>query len=208
LDVAILMTGLILIPAQCWIAALAPVLVPLVFGSQWTNAVLPLQLICLATLLRFPARYLRQAEFADGATRRGLGMSIVTTALALAGFEFGLLGWGLPGCAFGFLAGSALGLWASIWLARDVAGLSWGRLTLMFGSALTAAGCAVLTLYACGHILGLEVPQTGSAAASSVLAIASSGVFAIACLSLLAITNRSTLALGWRLAGRAMGRRP
>ena len=33
LDLAILMTGLIVIPAQCGIAALAPVLVPLVFGS-------------------------------------------------------------------------------------------------------------------------------------------------------------------------------
>jgi O-antigen/teichoic acid export membrane protein len=206
LDVAILMTGLILIPAQCWIAALAPILVPLIFGSQWTEAVLPLQLICLATLLRFPARYLRQAEFADGATRRGFGMSVVTTVLALAGFEVGLIGWGLAGAGAGFLAGSAAGLWASIALARDVAGLSWNRLWLMFGAGLAAGAASIIALYAAGRALDVAVPPAGLPAASAVLVTTATAVFAAVCLALLAITSRSTLAVGWRLAKRAFGR--
>jgi teichuronic acid exporter len=206
LDMAILMTGLILIPAQCWIAALAPILVPLVFGSQWTEAVLPLQLICLATLLRFPARYLRQAEFADGATRRGFGMSVVTTVLALSGFELGLLGWGLAGAAAGFLAGSAAGLWASMALARDIAGLSWNRLWLMLGAGLVAGAVSTVSLYAAGRVLDVPVPPADLLVASGALVATATGVFAAVCLLLLGITNGPTLAIGWRLAKRAFGR--
>jgi O-antigen/teichoic acid export membrane protein len=206
LDVAVLMTGLVLVPAQCWIAALAPVLVPIVFGSQWTEAILPLQLMCLATLLRFPARYLRQAEFADGATRRGLGMSIATTALALAGFVVGLLWWGLPGCTLGFLAGSALGLWASMRLARDIPGLSWGRLWLMFGAGLAAGAGSTVTLIATGQVaIGAALPVY-TLASSALPAILATAVFAAICMALLAVTNCSALAVARRLAGLALGR--
>ena len=205
LNLAILMTGLVLVPAQCAIAALAPVLVPIVFGGQWSDAVPPLQMICRATLLRFPARYLRQAEFAAGATRRGLGMSIVTTVLALTGFEAGLLGWGLPGSGAGFLIGAALGLWASIRLAADMPGLSWSRLWLLIGSGLAAAAGALAALYGGGRMLGLSIPPAGAVVASVVLVAAASAVFGAICLALIVVTNRSTLETGWRLARRATG---
>ena len=208
LDTAILMTALILVPAQCWIAAVAPVLVPLVFGSQWSEAVVPLQLICLGTLLRFPARYLRQAEFADGATRRGLGMSVATTILALGSFEVGLLCWGLPGAAAGFLVGAGLGLGASIWLARDVAGLSWRRFWLLIGAGAIAGSGAILTLRMTGQWLGMTWPPTHASLASVATAGAATAIFGSVFLALLILTNRVTLTLGLRLALRSVGRLP
>ncbi|HEX7491575.1 MAG TPA: oligosaccharide flippase family protein, partial [Candidatus Limnocylindrales bacterium] len=206
LDTAILMTALILVPAQCWIAAVAPVVVPLVFGSQWSDAVVPLQFICLATLLRFPARYLRQAEFAAGASGRGLGMSIATTILALVAFELGLLGWGLPGAAAGFLLGTALGLGASIWLARDISGLSWRHFWLLICSGVVAGAGALAALRMTTQWLVTDPPQ----AHSSITEVAAAGVatilFGVVYLALLVITNRSTLQIGRRLALRSIAR--
>jgi O-antigen/teichoic acid export membrane protein len=207
LDTAILMTALILVPAQCWIASVAPVLVPLFFGSQWSEAVVPLQLICLGTLLRFPARYLRQAEFAAGASGRGLGMSIATTILALISFEVGLIGWGLPGAALGFLVGAGLGLLASIWLARDVAGLSWRHFWLMVGSGCVAGAGALGTLRFSGQLLGMSWPPAHPSIAGIAAAGAASVFFGVACLALLVLTNKAPLLVGWRLALRAVGRR-
>ena len=208
LDTAILMTALIVVPAQCWIAAVAPVAVPLVFGSQWSEAVVPLQLICLGTLLRFPARYLRQAEFADGDKTRGLGMSMATTILALASFEIGLVGWGLQGAAAGFLIGAGLGLVASIWLARDIAGLSWRRFWLMTLSGVLACAGALAALRGLGQWLGMSWPPTHSSMAGVAAAGVATALFGVVCLALLVVTNRATLMVGWRLVLLAVGRRP
>lgn len=207
LDAAILMTGLIMIPAQCWIAALAPVLVPLVFGSQWSDAVLPLQIICLGTLLRSPARYLRQAEFAQGASHRGLGMSFATTALALGPFALGLIWWGLPGSAIGFLVGAVLGLGASAWLAGGTLSLSWQRFGLMIGAGLAAAAAAIGTLTVAGGWLGLTWPTAQWSVAIVVEASLATIVFGAVGLGLLVLTNRATLAMGLRLAWREVGHR-
>jgi PST family polysaccharide transporter len=209
LDAAILMTGLVVIPAQCWIAALAPVLVPLVFGPQWSGAILPLQIICIGTLLRFPARYLRQAEFADGKTRRALSMSVALTLLALVAFVVGLVGWGLTGAAVGFLVGAALGLGASIWLAEDFLRLSWRRFWLTVGAGIGSGAVAVLTLSAAGSSLGLAASlAAGPPVARAIAAMLATAAFGVVCLGLLFLTNRAMLAMGVRLGLRAIGRRP
>jgi teichuronic acid exporter len=208
LDLAILMTGLIVIPAQCGIAALAPVLVPLVFGTQWSEAILPIQILCLGTLFRFPARYLRQAEFADGESKRALGMSTATAILALSAFFLGLIWWGLPGSAVGFLVGAALGLVASIWLARDMSGLSWGRFWLMVGAGVAAGTGALLTLHTNGQWQGLTWVSSQSFLSGVIASGIASVVFGVACMALLVVTNRPELKVGWRLAWQAIGRRP
>jgi PST family polysaccharide transporter len=209
LHAAILMTGLIVIPAQCWIAALAPILVPLVFGPQWSGAIVPLQIICLGTLLRFPARYLRQAEFANGATRRAVSMSCATTLFALVSFAIGLVGWGLTGAAVGFLVGAALGLGASIWLAGDFLQLSWRRFWLATAAGVGSGLVAMAALYGAGKWLGLATSLSdGPIAARVATAALASAVFGVVCLGLLLLTNRATLAMGLRLASRAVGREP
>jgi teichuronic acid exporter len=204
MDVAILMTGLIVIPAQCWIAAIAPVLVPAVFGSQWSDAVVPVQIICLATLLRFPARYLRQAEFAEGASRRGLVMSVVTTLLALASFAVGLFGWGLPGASCGFLVGAVLSLGASAWLAWDMLELSWRPFGLLLGSGLAAAAAGGLTLTSAGLWFGPLGPSPAPLWANLAAVGLASIVFGIVCLGLLLATSRPVVRLGWRLVDRSI----
>jgi teichuronic acid exporter len=207
LDAAILMTGLIVIPVQCWIAALAPILVPLVFGSQWSDAILPLQIICLGTLLRFPTRYLRQAEFAEGASRRGLSMSFATTVLALGPFALGLLWWGLPGSAIGFLVGAILGLAVSARLAQQMFRLSWRPFALVTGAGVVATATALLTLHFVGGWLDVTWPTAKWSLAIAVEAGLGTVVFSAVCLGLLMTTNRTALVMGLRLAGQAIARK-
>ncbi len=204
LDTAILMTGLIVIPAQCWIAAVAPVLVPMVFGSQWSEAIVPVRIICLATLLRFPARYLRQAEFAEGRSRRGLAMTFATTLLALGSFGVGLIGWGLPGSAVGFLVGALLGLGASAWLAWGALQMSWRPFGLLLAAGLGAGGVAASTVL----LVGRSLSPSGSAADSPwstlLASVLATLVFAGTCSALLYLTSRPVLMMGRRWAARSI----
>jgi hypothetical protein len=133
-------------------------------------------------------------------------MSVATTVLALASFEVGLLFWGLPGAAAGFLIGAGLGLVASIWLARDVSGLSWRRFGLLTLSGGVAGAAALAVLRMTGQWLGMAWPPGQASVAGMAAAVVATVTFGALCLALVVATNRSTLATGWRLAARAIGR--
>jgi O-antigen/teichoic acid export membrane protein len=145
LSAATMLTALFMVPFQCLLAALAPILVPLVFGDRWQPAVLPLQFICLGTLFRFPARYLRQTVFAEGDSRRGLGIAAACLVLAVVPVVPGLLVGGLPGIGLGFLVGALLGLVATVWLARPYVRLDWRPFSRLIGVGLVAGGLAFAT---------------------------------------------------------------
>ena len=196
---AVMMTSLILVPAQCLLAALAPVIVPLVFGARWGDAILPLQLISLATLLRYPARYLRQAEFARGDARLALAMTALTTFLALGCFAAGLLLGGLPGSATGFALSALLGLLGSAWLAGRTLTVGWRPFALALGAGIVAAAAGRMVLL-------LTAAATMDPAAAWVSAVVAGGVFTGVFGVLLLLTNRQMLAMGIRLAGRSVGR--
>ena len=204
LETAVLMSALVLAPAQMWLAALAPAAVPFVFGVQWQEAILPLQLLCVATLFRFPARYLRQLEFAQGATRRGLAMSIGTTALTLVCSIAGLSILGLSGAALGFLVGSVAGLGISIRLAEGAPGLAWKGYWSIIGTGAAAGLAGVAAL---DGIVGALFSGSSSAtnAESAIVAGAlATSVFSLVCLVGLFVTSRPALRLAWQLA-RASG---
>ncbi len=206
LESAILLTALLVIPIQCWIVAMAPVLIPLVFGGQWTPAIFLVQIICLGTLIRFPTRYLRQAVFARGESRRGLSISFAATACALLAYTSGLVLLGLPGSAVGFLAGAAAGLFAAIWLARDMIRLTWKRFLLMLAAGLlaTLAGTAALN----GTSAWLPLHWSSQASATAIVAtIVATIAYGAVCSLILFSTSRPTIAMAWRLAMRAANRR-
>jgi teichuronic acid exporter len=208
LDGAILMTGLIVVPVQCWMAAVAPLLVPLVFGAKWDGAILPLQIICLGTLLRFPARYVRQAEFAAGKSRLGLTMTAVTTFIAVVAFALGLAVDGLPGGAVGFLIGAAVGLAATARLGRDAVPVQWRPFLMLLVSGVSACGAAVISVALIGGLVAPYMEAGVSAAAQVETAAAASVVFGAACLGMLLVTSREPLGMAQRLAGRALQAHP
>jgi PST family polysaccharide transporter len=186
------LTALVVVPAQCSLAAFAPVLVPALFGPQWTDAVVPTQIVCVAMLFRFPARYLRQTVFAEGATGRGTAVAVVGLILALAPIWPGLVIGGLPGGAIAFLIGAGTGLVATAWLARGYVRPDWGPYLRMVVAGLVSGGVALAAM-------GLAEPGLVGVPAAAAL-------FAAIFLGLVWSTDRDQLRLGWRLARTAMTR--
>jgi PST family polysaccharide transporter len=110
LEQATLSTTFIVAPLQCWVAATAGLLVPVAFGPQWTPAIAVVQLVCLGTLARYPSRYLRQALFAIGRSRAGLGLAVASLLVHVATFVPGLAIGGVVGAALAYVVATALTL--------------------------------------------------------------------------------------------------
>lgn len=65
------------------LAATAPVVIPLVFGSQWTDAVVIMQIFCLAGCINCVIVFDRNALIAVGATRAALMITAVQAVVGL-----------------------------------------------------------------------------------------------------------------------------
>ncbi len=196
LELATLLTALVAIPVQCSLAVLAPRLIPLVFGGQWTDAVVPLQFICIATLFRFPARYLRQGVFAKGASRRGLLIAAACLAASIVPVVPGLAWFGIPGAGAGFLVGAIAGLVAAVWLARPYVSMAWASFLELVATGLAAAGIA---------LGGAQLAQGLDDLAVLVVA---GGLFAAVFGALVWWRQRELIWTGVRLARAGLGRSP
>jgi PST family polysaccharide transporter len=191
LAAATTLTALVVVPVQCLLAALAPALVPTLFGPQWTDAVVPMQIVCVATIFRFPARYLRQTIYAEGATGPGTGVAAVVSILALAPIWPGLAIGGLPGGAMAFLAGAGMGLLATAWMARGYVRPDWRPYVRVVVEGLAAGGIAAAFVYWTGAVLWS--------------AFVGAALFAAAFYGLVWSTDRDLIRLAWRLGRTAIG---
>lgn len=100
------------------VVIVAPVLIPLMFGHRWTNAVVLVQWFCIEAILLTISGVLAQAQNATGFATDRLGVALATGALRWgAGFfavvKLGLLGVGPAACAV-----SGFELFLSAWLIR------------------------------------------------------------------------------------------
>jgi O-antigen/teichoic acid export membrane protein len=200
LGAATMLTALFMVPFQCLLAALAPILVPLVFGDRWQPAVLPLQLICVGTLFRFPARYVRQTVFAEGDSRRGLWIAVACLVLAIVPVAPGLVIGGLAGVGLGFLVGALLGLVATAWLARRYVRLDWRPFGRLVGIGLAAGGLALTAAQTLSD--GLPAGVYGETAGLGLGTV----VFLMIFGGLAWLTDSMLLGQGLRLARRAFDR--
>jgi PST family polysaccharide transporter len=190
LDLAVRLTALVSVAVQCWLAAVAPVLVPLVFGSAWAPAAVAVQWVCIGILFRFPSRYMRQAAFAAGASRIGLGLAAAGAVLALGPLAAGLFWYGLPGAGAGYLLGSAATFALSTLACRRFVDVSWLPFGLVLVEGLVAGAAANLTLLILPGMVGL--------AAGSVVF---TGLFGL----LVLVTQRDLLRLAIRHGRQAVG---
>jgi PST family polysaccharide transporter len=99
---------LISMPAAAWVIAGAPIAVPLVFGSAWAPAAIVVQLVAIGTLVRSPARVVRQAFFALGDAGRGAGIAAAGLAATLVPIVLLLPSGGAVGAGIAFAVGSGL----------------------------------------------------------------------------------------------------
>jgi PST family polysaccharide transporter len=89
-------------PLMVLVALGAPRGVPLVFGPEWEAAIVPMQILALASILRAVLSVGGGVVLARGRADWALRWSIVTTALLIGGFAVGLQ-WGINGVAWSYL---------------------------------------------------------------------------------------------------------
>jgi PST family polysaccharide transporter len=154
-------TAIVVVPGLVWFAAASPVLVPLVLGDGWGEAVVPVQVICLAFTFRAPIRYLRQALQSASRSAAAVAVSAVGAGATLALAALGAIAAGAPGAALGILAGSAIAVPATVALAGREVPLAWGRLVWIHLAASVAALAAMGVTGAIDGVPGLAASGVG-----------------------------------------------
>jgi len=96
--------ALLTFPAAIGIALVARDFVFTVLGPQWGNAVVPLQILAAAAVLRSITPILDQVLVATGQTRRKMEINIIAAIVLPACFVVGSF-WGVAGVATGWLVG-------------------------------------------------------------------------------------------------------
>jgi polysaccharide transporter, PST family len=141
------LTAVLLTPAFLGGVVVAPDLIPVVFGSKWHAAILPLQLLCIAGLAQVlvTQNWSVLSALGEGGSifRIQLVMSIVTVAGFVAGLPFGIVG------VAAFFAGTRWVLVViEVWMTTRAAGFAFRKalragteaLPLGVGAALVALG--------------------------------------------------------------------
>lgn len=88
-DTGIRLTGLVAFPAFAGFAAIAPDVVPLVFGTQWASAVIPVQMLMILALVRTVDSLCGVTLLALGYSKLILMLNITYTGLALIALPIG-----------------------------------------------------------------------------------------------------------------------
>jgi O-antigen/teichoic acid export membrane protein len=94
--------ALLLVPATAGLVAVAGELIPFAFGGKWTGAILPLQLLAVAVLLRSLASLIPQVLNAMGEERFGVWMTLANLIALPPAFYVGS-SWGVTGIAAAWL---------------------------------------------------------------------------------------------------------
>lgn len=116
--------ALLVLPISLLVAILAPEVVRVLLGPQWSDAVVPLQIFLIGMLFRTSYKLSDTVARATGsvyarAWRQG--------AYALAVFSFALIGqrWGLQGVALGVVAAIAFNFFLMAQLSLRLIGMRW-----------------------------------------------------------------------------------
>lgn len=177
------LAGLVFIPPAAGVAVLAPVIVPLAFGSQWLSIVDPLRILCLYAVCAGLSSVMTALHY--GVNRIDLQMkSWATQFLFYAAVIVPLIGYaGIAGAAAALAASYLVGLslqWIgtrtligetadetlwSIVRAGCVAVILTGSLVLVIDTGvpmmswLILAGCTGVSGWYCWHVWSVEVPR-------------------------------------------------
>jgi lipopolysaccharide exporter len=98
--------ALLTIPAALGIAAVAPVLVPVIFGAKWLAAVPLLQILAAYGLIQALQNNVGPLYYAMGKPRIAALMALAYNFLMIPGIVFGSLHWGSTGAAIALLVAS------------------------------------------------------------------------------------------------------
>lgn len=137
--------ALIILPLLALVAMAAPVAIPLMFGPEWSPAILPTQIFALGAIAQ-SLGFQHLVFLACGKTKLVFNFTLATTALSVGGFVIGLR-WGIGGVAAAY-AITRSALWpVAAWYVRNLVGLS---IFAYFRSLAPAAASSVALAAAWG----------------------------------------------------------
>lgn len=144
-------------PAIYGLASVAPDFVPLVLGSNWTGAVLPLQLVALVIPLRMVGALLATANSGMGRADVGFRNTLTGVVVLPACFLVGVQ-WGEVGLAAAWSVGVPIVFVLNFKRTSQVTGLTAGQLFGSIAHPLFSAVFMVLTLALVRHALPATQP--------------------------------------------------
>jgi PST family polysaccharide transporter len=93
---------------------MAPQVIGVLFGSQWTPAVVPFQILCATGVIKLVQELLIAATFVNGSSRHEVVRRAAVASLMLVSCLIGVR-WGLAGVATALVTVNLLGLAAAMW---------------------------------------------------------------------------------------------
>jgi O-antigen/teichoic acid export membrane protein len=112
-------TALLTMPASVLICVSAPVIVPLILGSQWTGVIVPAQIMAWVLFFRTNDSITDTLSRAVGRVKERAALQVVYAILSL-GSIFVLKDFGLAGITAGLLAVTILNFFAMCFLVRRI----------------------------------------------------------------------------------------
>lgn len=146
----------VLIPLLWGMAAVSDWLVPILVGSSWKNAVLPLQLVCVALPVRMISVML--SSVLHGLGHAGLEMRCTITGVALLSICF-LAGasFGAVGLASAWLIGLPIMVALNIWRSKDVLGFGLLQVLRALSKPIALSACMCVIVLTVGHVMASDL---------------------------------------------------
>jgi O-antigen/teichoic acid export membrane protein len=129
---------LVALPAYAGMAAVAPVLVPVLLGEQWVEIVPMLPILAIAMSMMTLQILFAPATNARGVPAAALRIAILGSVIMPGSFLIGSQ-WGIFGFAWGWVGGMAVLCSLTVWLSGGLIGLRLGGLARAVAPPLAAA---------------------------------------------------------------------
>ena len=143
----ILSTALLGLPFFAAIMIMAPELILVMYGSQWTPAIAPFQLLCIVGALRVANGYSSAAILARGYAWAGFGRSIMRNVILVIAL-YVLQPWGIVGAAAAVVCASLSAVIVTQTLLNRLVGLHWSQLAAPMLPGVTCTAILVPALIA------------------------------------------------------------
>lgn len=190
---ALAMLAMIAVPAAVAIYAIAPQLVPVLFGDKWLDAIELMKMLALAGVLVALHSPLCAVLLAHGHSREVVVSHVVYVVLLMAGLFVLMPTRGMGGAAWAVLGAAALSTPVYAWQVRRWLGVS---LRTMGAALARPASAAAVTVAAAAGLASMVPVRTGvlpNLLPMLGMLVASMALFAVVVLGL------------WTLAGRPAG---
>jgi len=168
----ILSVSLVGYPVLAGVAFVANELVQVMFGARWQPAALPLQILCVATMLRQISFYASSATQAQGYIWSEVKRQAITVVVLAVGVATLSRWWGIAGAASGVLLSAAASTLMLQLLVRRVTALTWSDLFQPQLPGLLCAACTVIAAAAVKQLLFWWLGEPGALTILAACAVA------------------------------------